>query len=475
MSETEPGEDIPARAIVRRLADIENQLARDELREHIAGAWRNYRASTQPEATIRLMTEETTKTTMNINGLTIVVGDAERAVSDETEALYLKAEGAKMDRKELNKFFREACETTQLKYHLLNMKIEDPAKLHETYDLAMMINSTRLHHADFDMTDVFTVVIFNTVDSKKLLRTVDLYQDYGNVTEKEVAKSNRFYATRVVGDDAKLFSQNLVQLTYRHLVNNTEDDLVTKVNETYSDYPTAEREGPLFFKIMMDKLQNNSEDAATHLILVVKSLKITDYDGENVDNVVSLVRGAHKRLLNLKSRTQKSLLPDDFAETLLQVFQTSSVPEFNTLFAHEKTQLELTELRTGEKKYPEISDILSFATAKYRKLYATGEWSGFKNELNETGFIAAFNAALVTTNLKSGNPNQRLKTLCFNCGGARPLSACKETRDETRIAANKKQFWAKVREARQWWRRRQWWQPGRRRRYPRRTQPQQAL
>jgi uncharacterized protein YaaW (UPF0174 family) len=252
------------------------------------------------------------------------------------------------------------------------MKIKDPAKLRETYDLAMMINSTRLHHADFDMTDVFTVVIFDTVDPKKLLRTVDLYRDYGNVTEKEVAKSNRFYATRVVGDDAKLFLQNL-QLTYKHLVHNTEDDLVTKVNETYSEYPTAECGGPLFFKIMMDKLQNNSEDAATYLISVVKSLKITDYDGENVDNVVSLVRGTHKRLLNLKSRTQKSLLPDDFAETLLQVFQTSSVPEFNTLFAHEKTQLELTELRTGEKKYPAISDILSFATAQYRKLYATGE------------------------------------------------------------------------------------------------------
>jgi hypothetical protein len=327
------------------------------------------------------------------------------------------------------------------------MKIEDPAKLRETYDLAMMINSTRLHHADFDMTDVFTIVIFDKEDSNKLARTVNLYRDYGNVTEKEVAQSNRFYATRIVGDDAKLFSQNL-QLTYKHLVNNTEADLVTKVNETYSEYPTAERGGPLFFKIMMDKLQNNSEDAATYLISVVKNLKITDYDGENVDNVVSLVRGAHKRLLNLKSRTQKSLLPDDFAETLLQVFQTSSVPEFNTLFAHEKTQLELSELRTGEKKYPEISDILAFAEAKYRKLYATGDWNGVKSKLNETGFIAAFNAALVSTNLKNGNPHRHLNTLCFNCGGAHALKDCKEPRDEARIAANRKQFWAKVREAR---------------------------
>jgi hypothetical protein len=53
---------------------------------------------------------------------------------------------------------------------------------------------------------------------------------------------------------------------------------VTKLNETYSEYLTAERGGPFFFKIMMDKLQNNSKDVTTYLISVVKNLKITDYD-----------------------------------------------------------------------------------------------------------------------------------------------------------------------------------------------------
>lgn len=447
MSDIQQGEDIPARVLVRRLVDIETELFEievQELQRRIAAKriQRIFR-SRRPMTTM----SDLPTTTMNINGVTIDVGETERTVTDETEALYPKAERAKMERKELAKLFKDACEVSQTKYHLLDMKIEDPAKLRETYDLAMMIKDTRSHHATFDMTDVFTVLILDPVDPTNLLRTVDLYKDYGNVTEKEVAKSNCFYATRVVGDNAKLFSQNL-QLTHKHLVNNTDPELVTKVNETYSEYPPAERGGPLFFKIMMDKLQNNSEDAATYLISVVKNLKITDYDGENVNTVVGLIRGAHNRLLNLKSKTQKSLLPEDFAETLLQIFQTSSVPEFNMLFAHEKAELELTELRTGEKKYPQVSDILSFATAKYSKLYATGAWTGVQSKVNETGFIAAFNAALLTTNMKGGNPNQRLQTLCFNCGGAHPLNACKEARDETRIAANKKQFWAKVREAR---------------------------
>jgi hypothetical protein len=160
MSDTEQGEDIPAIELVRALARTLVEETR-EFQERIAArriqrTWRTFRASTRPVATIRPMAEETT-TTLNINGLSVNVGTTERTVSDETEALYPKAERAKMDRKELNKFFKEACETTQTKYHLLDMKIEDPAKLRETYDLAMMINSTRLHHADFDMTDVFTV------------------------------------------------------------------------------------------------------------------------------------------------------------------------------------------------------------------------------------------------------------------------------------------------------------------------------
>jgi hypothetical protein len=100
------------------------------------------------------------------------------------------------------------------------------------------------------------------------------------------------------------------------------------------------------------------------------------------------------------------------------------------------------------KKYPQISDLLSFATTKYSKLYATGAWTGVQSKVNETGFIAAFNAALLTTNLKGRNPRAKLQTLCYNCGGTHHLSACKEPRDETRIAANRKQFWAKVKEAR---------------------------
>ena len=64
--------------------------------------------------------------------------------------------------------------------------------------------------------------------------------------------------------DNTWFLQNL-KLTHEHLSNNAEDGLVTKINETYFNYPIEQRGGPLFFKLMLDILQNNSEEAVTYL------------------------------------------------------------------------------------------------------------------------------------------------------------------------------------------------------------------
>ena len=45
----------------------------------------------------------------------------------------------------------------------------------------------------------------------------------------------------------------------------------------------------MFFKIIMVILQNNSEEATVYLINIVKGLKLTDFDGEDVTKVVSLM------------------------------------------------------------------------------------------------------------------------------------------------------------------------------------------
>jgi hypothetical protein len=88
------------------------------------------------------------------------------------------------------------------------------------------------------------------LDPTNVLRQVDLYTDYGSVTIEDIAKSNRFYAT-MVRDPSNAINKNL-KLTKTYLVNNTDDNLVLKINETYLSYPEDDCGGPLFFKLLMD-------------------------------------------------------------------------------------------------------------------------------------------------------------------------------------------------------------------------------
>jgi hypothetical protein len=55
-------------------------------------------------------------------------------------------------------------------------------------------------------------------------------------TAEEVAISNEWYSTMTDDTEYKHFLQNL-KLTQEHLINNTNDSLVSKINQTYYSYP----------------------------------------------------------------------------------------------------------------------------------------------------------------------------------------------------------------------------------------------
>ena len=132
-------------------------------------------------------------------------------------------------------------------------------------------------------------------------------------------------------------NQNL-KLTYDFFVNNMDEELKNKCAETYRDFPGDQKGGPLLFKIMMDELLINSDAAGQALVAILKKLRIDQLEGENVNKVVGLVRAAVNRLGNIKNPvTGKNAIPDDLNEILLKVLQTSSVTEFNSIFAHIET------------------------------------------------------------------------------------------------------------------------------------------
>jgi hypothetical protein len=97
---------------------------------------------------------------------------------------------------------------------------------------------------------------------------------------------------------------------------------------------------------MMRLLESSSDMAVQYLINSVKNTKITNFQGENMSKVVSLIRGAHKRLKNI------TRLPVEFPQWVLQVLQTSLVPEFNSSVADLQRNIKVVETLSAGKTVP---------------------------------------------------------------------------------------------------------------------------
>ena len=76
---------------------------------------------------------------------------------------------------------------------------------------------------------------------------------------------------------------------------------------------------------MLSVLQDNSAENTKYLFNVVKNLKITKCDGENVETVASLIHGVVSCLSNLVYSNGQSELLDDFDDYLLDIFNTTSI------------------------------------------------------------------------------------------------------------------------------------------------------
>jgi Zinc knuckle len=176
---------------------------------------------------------------------------------------------------------------------------------------------------------------------------------------------------------------------------------------------------------MMKKLQSHTDSAVQYLLNSVKNLKISSFEGENVGRVVSLIRGAHKRLKNVTT------LPEEFPKWVLLVFQTSSVEGFNTAFSHLKREIEVVtplRMRTSIPVYPPIEDMIRMAEKLYLDMTAANEWSGVTTKANQTAFVA------------SGNNTPR-KLTCWNCGTpGHSLKECTKPSNPSMVEKYKKEY-----------------------------------
>ena len=335
--------------------------------------------------------------TVTINGKTLTL-NATPVQSTAPGILHPASDRKNLSRDKLNDLFEKATYRAHDKFKSLNYRLDDPDKLEDTSNLQSQIEAMQTHHKNYDLHDVFKIVKYDDANMHKIeTDQVDLYENYASVTEEEVARSNKWYNTMIDGDEGLYIRQNL-NLTAEYLHKACEPSLERKVKETYNTYSPEEQGGPLFFKILMDTLQNNSEEASLYLINMVKQLNISKLDGKNVATANTLIRSALSRLTNLKDENGKSRMPDDMYKSLIKVYQTSSVAEFNETFAllekQQRISMNLKKVKQGLTTELTIDELVQLAENTYNQLCQTNQWSGVKNKQNETSFVARFTNAL---------------------------------------------------------------------------------
>ena len=95
---------------------------------------------------------------VQIGGVNIPIATTKRVVNETTTAFYKKTDRDNLDTNKLNELFIKAVATQQKKYDFIDLKINDPDMLKDTYNLEMAIETTRINNSRFDMHDVFMIV-----------------------------------------------------------------------------------------------------------------------------------------------------------------------------------------------------------------------------------------------------------------------------------------------------------------------------
>ena len=314
-----------------------------------------------------------------------------------------------------------------------SFKPDDDGSLAQIYNLQTQLKVLKSHLIDYDMVDVFNIVVPVDVTRTDELEseTYDLFLDYPRLHEDIVACSNLWFYNWL---HESYIGENM-NLSFTLLRNNTDDSTWLKCFEDYNDYPPAQQGGPLMLFLILKRIQNVSETALEHLKTKLKNFKIRDLPGEDVDVAVSLVKSTFSAL-EAASTPEHTYIPSDFSCNVFMLFQTTTVPEFNKTFEVELAMIRRTADKVGgQPDWPSVTVITTLATNTYRRLVASGEWvapapAGTK----VSGYLS------VTEHAK--RPTTTFQVVCWNCGGQHNARECKKPRDEAKIQAARDKFMA---------------------------------
>ena len=272
---------------------------------------------------------------VTISGITVEVLTTPTPDQDvKAGPIIKKEERVKLDQDKLLKITAQMEEGLEKKYTEVSVEEEDLSVLENTYELTQQNKKVFAKLEDWDMADVFTLVL--SINAQGTAETKDLMKDWPTIPRKDVQKSNMWYRTNVNHTTSPWIVKKL-RSSHRFILNSCDHEMQDQITDILLGYKESEKGRPLTFKILMDLVQSNSERAIKHLISSVKSMDIKNFDGEDVTAAVAQMRGAYNRLkmVNIGTSNQNAV-PVTFNEDVMDVLQTTSTEDFNVAFDYQK-------------------------------------------------------------------------------------------------------------------------------------------
>ena len=140
----------------------------------------------------------------------------------------------------------------------------------------------------YDMGEVFAIMQFaDETSSTPLTDTVDLLEQWDSFDITILERHIRFlYA---YGQEYDL--QNLTW-TLELLENSCDRNLADKIQEDLVNVDSSLECGPMFFYLMMKFIISSTEDAVTAMIEKIKTMKVSDFKGEDITLVTGQLKMA---------------------------------------------------------------------------------------------------------------------------------------------------------------------------------------
>ena len=272
-----------------------------------------------------------------------------------------------------------------------------------------------------DIRDGLTIVLPLDYKNSPAVRpeVFDLMTDFPNLT-KDVVNHSTLYYQMWTADPS--FRESMT-LQVRLLQNNTQPDLWNKIQDEIKSYPVACQTGPAYLFLALRRIHNCSESTLELVMEKTKKLKISDHEGEDIDDIARTLNIV-VNLLHHSSSPDRNFITHDFCRDILRLLQTSSVSEFNLIFAEVERRCQVEADTKGESvvSWPTYDELIHLALATFHRLSANGQW-----------VQAVPPAAYAASPLLGWEPGN-----CFNCGkkGCTPSSCTLPLNDAT-IATNK--------------------------------------